>query len=130
MTKKKAKGILKLCDDENFQMDCVKANLRGDEVKLSWLDEAIKKLDEKRIDSKEPNKKPVNPRLRDFIFDSSKAEPTYKFEIAEENFHELSEYKELEKKTAFGSQPVAKECCIESTLCKRPLFASRSSGYR
>lgn len=33
---KKAKGILKLCDDENFQMDCVKANLRGDEVKLSW----------------------------------------------------------------------------------------------
>ena len=83
-------------------MDCVKANLRGDEVKLSWLDEAIKKLDEKRIDSKEPNKKPVNPRLRDFIFDSSKAEPTYKFEIAEENFHELSEYKRnLGEKTAF-----------------------------
>ena len=115
---KKAKGILKLCDDENFQMDCVKANLRGDEVKLSWLDEAIKKLDEKRIDSKEPNKKPVNPRLRDFIFDSSKAEPTYKFEIAEENFHELSEYKELEKRQLLALNQSQKNAVLKALYAK------------
>lgn len=95
---KKAKTILKLFEDENFKMEYVRANLKGDEVKLSWLDEAVKKLDEKRIDSKEPNKKPVNPRLRDFIFDSSKAEPTFKLEIDEEDFPELSEYKELESR--------------------------------
>ena len=115
---KKAKGILKLCDDENFQMDCVKANLRGDEVKLSWLDEAIKKLDEKRIDSKEPNKKPVNPHLRDFIFDSSKAEPTYKFEIAEENFHELSEYKELEKRQLLALNQSQKNAVLKALYAK------------
>lgn len=95
---KKAKTILKLFEDENFKMDYVRANLKGDEVKLSWLDEAVKKLDEKRVDSKEPNKKPVNPRLRDFIFDSSKAEPTFKLEIDEEDIPELSEYKELESR--------------------------------
>lgn len=95
---KKAKNILKLFEDENFQMEYVKANLKGDEVKLSWLDEAVKKLDEKRIDSKEPNKKPVNPRLRDFIFDSSKAEPTFKLEIDDKDIPELSEYKELESR--------------------------------
>lgn len=95
---KKAKTILKLFEDENFKMEYVRANLKGDEVKLSWLDEAVKKLDEKRIDSKEPNKKPVNPRLRDFIFDSSKAEPTFKLEIDDEDIPELSEYKELESR--------------------------------
>ena len=95
---KKAKTILKIFEDENFKMEYVRANLKGDEVKLSWLDEAVKKLDEKRIDSKEPNKKPVNPRLRDFIFDSSKAEPTFKLEIDDEDIPELSEYKELESR--------------------------------
>ena len=95
---KRAKTILKLFEDENFKMEYVRANLKGDEVKLSWLDEAVKKLDEKRIDLKEPNKKPVNPRLRDFIFDSSKAEPTFKLEIDDEDIPELSEYKELESR--------------------------------
>lgn len=96
--KKKAKDLLKLFEDENFQLEYVKANLMGDKKKLEWLDEAVKKLDEKRIDSKEPNKKPVNPRLRDFIFDSSKAEPTFKLEIDDEDIPELSEYKELESR--------------------------------
>lgn len=95
---KKAKKILELFEDANFSMEYVRANLKGDEVKLSWLDEAVKKLDEKRIDSKEPNKKPVNPRLRDFIFDSSKAEPTFKLEIDDDDIPELSEYRELESR--------------------------------
>ena len=95
---KKANTILRLLEDENFEIEYVRANLQGDEVKLAWLDEAVKKLDERRIDSTEPNKKPVNPRLRDFIFDSSKAEPTFKLEIDEEDFPELSEYKELESR--------------------------------
>lgn len=94
---KKAKAILKLMD-ENFQIESVHANLKGDEVKLSWLDDAVQKLDASRIGSTEPNMKPVNPRLRDFIFDSSKAEPTYKLEIDDEDIPELSEYKELESR--------------------------------
>ena len=118
---KKAKTILKLFEDENFEMEYVRANLKGDEIKLSWLDEAIKKLDEKRIDSKEPNKKPVNPRLRDFIFDSSKAEPTFKLEIDDENIAELSEYKELESRQLLSLNQSQKNAVLKalyaSDLC-------------
>lgn len=118
---KKAKTILKLFEDENFEMEYVRANLKGDEIKLSWLDEAIKKLDEKRIDSKEPNKKPVNPRLRDFIFDSSKAEPTFKLEIEDENIPELSEYKELESRQLLSLNQSQKNAVLKalyaSDLC-------------
>jgi DNA polymerase III delta prime subunit len=95
---KKAKNILKLFEDENFSIENIQANLKGDEVKLSWLDEAVKKLDEKRIGSREPNKKPVNPRLRDFLFDSSKATPTYELEGLDEDISRLDEYKELENR--------------------------------
>ena len=111
---KQAKTILKLLEDENFKMDYVRANLRGEEVKLSWLDEAVKKLDEKRIDSKEPNKKPVNPRLRDFIFDSSKAEPTFKFEINDEDIPELSEYKELESRQLLSLNQSQKNAVLKA----------------
>jgi len=111
---KQAKIILKLFEDENFKMDCVRANLKGDEVKLSWLDEAVKKLDEKRIDSKEPNKKPVNPRLRDFIFDSSKAEPTFKLEIDDEDIPELSEYKELESRQLLSLNQSQKNAVLKA----------------
>lgn len=111
---KQAKTILKLFEDDNFKMDYVRANLMGDEVKLSWLDEAVKKLDEKRIDSKEPNKKPVNPRLRDFIFDSSKAEPTFKLEIDEEDIPELSEYKEMESRQLLSLNQSQKNAVLKA----------------
>lgn len=111
---KKAKPILKLFEDENFKFDYVKANLKGDEVKLLWLNEAVAKLDEKRIYSKEPNKKPVNPHLRDFIFDSSKAEPTYKLEIDDEDIPELSEYKELESRQLLSLNPSQKKAVLRA----------------
>lgn len=95
---KKAKDILDLLKSENFKMEHVRADLKGDKTKLLWLDEAIKKLDEKRIDSKEPNKKPVNPHLRDFIFDSSKATPTFKLEINDDGIPALREYHDLESR--------------------------------
>lgn len=95
-------------------MDSVKANLKGDGARLSWLDEAIKKLDEKRIESKEPNEKPVNPRLRDFIFDSSKAEPTYKFEIDEDDIPELSEYKEMESRQLLSLNQSQKKAVLKA----------------
>ena len=93
--KKKAAEFLELCKKDSFKINSVKANLIGDEMKLSWLDDAVKKLDENRVETNEPNQKPVNPRLRDFIFDSSKAEPTYKFEVDNTDIEELSEYREL-----------------------------------
>lgn len=116
--KKKAQTILKLLEDKNFEMQYVCANLRGDEIKLSWLDEAIKKLDEKRMSSTEPNKKPVNPRLRDFIFDSSKAEPTFKLEIDDEDFPELNEYKELESRQLLSLNQSQKNAVLRALYAK------------
>lgn len=49
-------------------------NLRGEQAKISWLSEAMEKLNNPNgpLDSK-----PVNERLEDFVFDSSKASPIY-----------------------------------------------------
>lgn len=116
--KKKAQTILKLLEDKDFNFNYVSANLRGDEIKLSWLDEAIKKLDEKRIDSTEPNNKPVNPRLRDFIFDSSKADPTFKFEINDEDIPELNEYKELESRRLLSLNESQKNAVLKALYAK------------
>lgn len=91
----KAYDILELLKNDSFKLEDVYANLIGEDSKLEWLTEAVEKLDEKRINSTEPNSKPVNSRLRDFIFDSSKAEPTYKFEVSDEELEETDEYREL-----------------------------------
>ena len=111
---RRAKDILKLFEDENDNIESVCANLKGDRVKLSWLDDAVKKLDERRISSKEPNKKPETPRLRDFIFDSSKAEPTYKLEIDDEDIPELGEYKELESRQLLSLNPSQKKAVLKA----------------
>lgn len=115
---RKANTILKLFKDENFKIDYVRANLKGDEVKLSWLNEAVQKLDEKRINSNEPNKKPVNPRLRDFIFDSSKAEPTFKLEIDDADIPELCEYKELESRQLLSLNQSQKNAVLRALYAK------------
>ena len=109
-----AKNILKLFEDKDLNIETVFANLKGDRDKLSWLDDAVKKLDERRVSSKEPNKKPVNPRLRDFIFDSSKAEPTYRFEIDHEVIPELGEYKELESRQLLSLNPSQKKAVLKA----------------
>lgn len=49
-------------------------NLTGDAVKIHWLREAVGKLTQP---TDKPNGKPVNPKLKDFIFDSSKAEQIF-----------------------------------------------------
>lgn len=74
----------------------VHANLKGDETKINWLKEAVDKLSESRQTSGQPNSKPVNPRIRDFIFDSAKAEPTYKFEL--KDIEDTEEYRTVKRR--------------------------------
>ncbi len=116
--KKRAKELLKLLEDKSFKFDSVCASLRGDEVKLSWLTEAIKKLDERRIESTEPNKKPVNPKLRDFIFDSSKAEPTYKFEVSDEELEDTDEYREFLSRQLLNLNDSQKRAVLRALYAK------------
>ncbi len=81
-------------DSKGFK--CVHADLRGEKTKTQWLREAIDKLSVDSITSTQPNAKPINPRLRDFIFDSSKASPTYTFEF--NDIKETEEYQSVSRR--------------------------------
>ncbi|KAA6341077.1 ATP-dependent RecD-like DNA helicase [termite gut metagenome] len=92
--KKLAKKFLELINKKT-EIKAVQANLRGDEAKTKWLREAMDKLKEENQQSNKPNSKPVNPKIRNFIFDSSKAEPAHKFDFTP--IEETEEYKTFSK---------------------------------
>ncbi|MGB1004406.1 MAG: AAA domain-containing protein [Salibacteraceae bacterium] len=71
--KKALKKLLEL-SGEKAPIRNVEPNLIGDAVKIDWLRQAVGKLTNP---TEKPNGKPVNQKLKDFIFDSSKAEPIY-----------------------------------------------------
>lgn len=58
----------------------VSANLAGDRAKAKWLKDAMHKLSDNNS-SNDPNGKPVNDKIKEFIFDSSKATPTSRYEF-------------------------------------------------
>ncbi len=71
-----AKAILDLLEDleSKERPTHIRANLTGDRAKLSWLEEAIHKVNSPK---ESPNGQPVNEKLGDFLFDSSRARPVY-----------------------------------------------------
>jgi DNA polymerase III delta prime subunit len=71
---KAAKKLLEYIE-ENKLINQVEANLRGDQAKIGWLQQAMKKVTNP---SDKPNGKAVNEKLGQFIFDSSKAEEVFK----------------------------------------------------
>lgn len=75
---RKAKEVLKVLSNENqFQINEIRANLRGDETKIDWLQKALEKITDA---SDAPNGKAVNDKLGEYIFDTSKATPIYDIE--------------------------------------------------
>ena len=71
--KKAVKKLLEITEGR-LLIGQVFPNLTGDAVKIQWLREAVGKLIQP---TDKPNGKPVNPKLKDFIFDSSKAEQIF-----------------------------------------------------
>lgn len=69
-----AKKLLEYTD-EKLPIPTVEPNLKGDQAKISWLAQAMSKISNP---SDKPNGKPVNEKLGQFIFDSSKAEEIFK----------------------------------------------------
>lgn len=61
--------------DEKLPILSVEPNLKGDQAKIGWLVQAMGKLSNP---TEKPNGKPVNEKLGQFIFDSSKAEEIFK----------------------------------------------------
>lgn len=74
--KEQKQAVKKLLEiiEERLPIGQVFPNLTGDAVKIQWLRKAVGKLTQP---TDKPNGKPVNPKLQDFIFDSSKAEPIF-----------------------------------------------------
>jgi superfamily I DNA and/or RNA helicase len=68
------KKLLEYIDD-GLPITAVEPNLKGDQAKIGWLVQAMAKLSNP---TEKPNGKPVNEKLGQFIFDSSKAEEIYK----------------------------------------------------
>jgi len=90
--KKQTDKFLKYIDEEP-RIDKVIPNLRGDQAKISWLNEAMNKVNnpQEGLDSK-----PVNERLKEFVFDSSKAEDVFR-DLSEdtEDWNELKRHELL-----------------------------------
>jgi hypothetical protein len=90
--KKQTNKFLEFIEEEPF-IDIVLPNLRGDQAKISWLSEAMEKINNpiNGIDSK-----PVNDKLKDFVFDSSKAEEVFRdLSIDTEDWNELKRHERL-----------------------------------
>lgn len=81
--KREAKEVLKFLNaEEKPVITSIRANLTGDAAKMSWLEFAVNKI-AKPIDA--PNGKPVNAKLGEFIFDTSKADPIFDERKLDEN---------------------------------------------
>lgn len=79
--------------EEEPKIKFLTPNLRGDQAKISWLNEAMSKI----TNPKEGlDLKPVNEKIKDFIFDSSKAEEIYKnLSKDDEEWNELKRHELL-----------------------------------
>ena len=71
--------FLKFWKLHGSKIDSVHANLIGDRSKLNWLQDAISKLGTGSA-IQGPNNAPVNEKIREFIFDTSKAESVFRYE--------------------------------------------------
>jgi hypothetical protein len=85
-------SFLKFIDEEP-RVETVIPNLRGDQAKISWLSEAMQKVNnpQEGLDTK-----PINERLKEFVFDSSKAVEVFR-DLSEdtEDWNELKRHELL-----------------------------------
>lgn len=92
--KRKADRFLKYWKEKGSQIDSAHADLAGDRAKIDWLKDAVSKLTVTAAING-PNNAPVNGNIREFIFDSSKAEPVFRY--VDRDIEETSEFKDFDK---------------------------------
>lgn len=68
----------KFYEENGSNIEAVKANLKGDLAKIEWQEDTLKKIDDNNL-SEAPNAKAVNPKIKEFVYDSSKAIPSAKY---------------------------------------------------
>lgn len=115
--KKQTDMFFKFIDDEP-KIKFVTPNLRGDQAKISWLNEAMNKI----TNPKEGlDLKPVNEKIKDFIFDSSKAEEIYKnLSKDEEEWNELKRHELLTLNDSQRKAVLSALNCTDLALLQGP----------
>ena len=109
------KKFLKFWNAHGKDITAVHADLRGDRSKLDWLREAISKLGT-TAQIKGPNNVPVNEKIRDFIFDTSKAEPVFAYEGVD--LEETPEYKEFDRTAVLKLNPSQKKAVLKGVKAR------------
>lgn len=104
--------------EEEPKIKFVTPNLRGDQAKISWLNEAMNKI----TNPKEGlDLKPVNEKIKDFIFDSSKAEEIYKnLSKDEEEWNELKRHELLTLNDSQRKAVLSALNCTDLALLQGP----------
>ena len=110
---KLAKSILHFLNSRP-EIKKVRANLRGDEAKIEWLQQAMDKI--KDSERWEPNSHPVNPNIKNFIFDSSKASATTMLEGI--RIKELNDFKQFDESSILSLNSSQKEAVIRALNAK------------
>lgn len=96
------------------RMESIHANLAGDRAKITWLQEALAKL--KTTGSWEPNSHAVNEKIKDFIFDSSKAEPVYRYE--QTAVTDTDEFKDFDRTAVLSLNDSQKEAVLKGVAAR------------
>ncbi|WP_336071002.1 AAA domain-containing protein [Mesoflavibacter sp. CH_XMU1404-2] len=104
--------------EEEPKIKFVTPNLRGDQAKISWLNEAMNKI----TNPKEGlDLKPVNVKIKDFIFDSSKAEEIYRnLSKGEEEWNELKRHELLTLNDSQRKAVLSALNCTDLALLQGP----------
>ena len=102
--------FLKFWKANGSKIDSVHANLIGDRSKLNWLQDAISKLGTGSA-IQGPNNAPVNEKIREFIFDTSKAEPVFRYENTP--IEETPEFKDFDRTSVLKLNPSQKKAVLK-----------------
>lgn len=111
--KKKAETFLKFIKNHPH-IDSVHANLAGDRAKITWLQDAMEKLH--TTGSWLPNSCPVNDRIKEFIFDSSKAEEVFRY--MNTTVSETEEFRNFDRTAVLSLNDSQKEAVLKAMAAR------------
>ena len=107
--------FLKFWEKKGSQINSVHANLVGDRSKIDWLMDAIAKLGA-AASLQGPNNAPVNEKIREFIFDTSKAEPVFRYETTP--IRDTPEFKEFDRTAVLKLNDPQKEAVLKGVAAR------------
>ena len=117
----KAEDVLKFLNSEKSEkVSVIQASLPGDEAKINWLVDAVKKITNP---TDEPNGKAANKNLGEFLIDTSKASPIVdenKVTVGSEFYHQVKNNELLRLNESQRKAVLASIHCSDLALLQGP----------